>query len=211
MKLVVLGANGGTGHLVVREALTRGDRVTAIVRAHAKRPSIKHSQLTIAVGDPCDPKFLATVFEGQDAVISTLGGRRPTRLATSVYWRSADAIVEAAQTANLRHVAVTSSALLFPRKLLFDKCLATLVRPVLESATRMEETLGRTDLDVIVARCGFLTNADDARYRAEPGSLPLNGSSVSRLALARFLTDAVREPGSGTQIYGVAGPMPSVS
>ena len=87
---------------MVREALDRGARVTAIVRSNAKRPAGRHDQLSVVVGDPCDPEFLATVFRGQDAVISTLGGRRPTRKAASIYYMSADAIAEAALNTGLK-------------------------------------------------------------------------------------------------------------
>lgn len=206
MKLLVLGANGRTGRHVVREALDEGATVTAVVRSEAKRPAIRHERLHVVIGDPCDPKFLATVFRGQEAVISTLGGRRPTKKATSVYHRSADAIAEAAPDSGLSKVVVTSSALLFPQRRLFDRLLAATVRNVVESATRMEQTLGSAKLDVVVARCGFLTGSEERRYRAELGSLPDRGSSVSRLSLARFLVDTVQKPWSGYQVYGVSGP-----
>ncbi|WP_407494924.1 NAD(P)H-binding protein [Pseudooceanicola sp. MF1-13] len=206
MKIVVLGANGRTGKLVVEGALTAGDMVTVVVRSDDKRPSIKHNHLDLVVGDPCNPKFLTQVFKGKDAVISTLGGRTPSKAATSVYWKSADAIVEAAWNAGLRKVAVTSSALLFPRTRLFDMLLATMVRNVVKSATRMEETLERSQLDVIVGRCGFLTNSVERQYRAEVGSLPEDGSTVSRHGLAQFLVDQVRKPVTGLKVYGVSSP-----
>ncbi len=204
MKLVILGANGRTGTHVVQEALAGGDMVTAIVRSEAKRPLVHHPQLKVAVGDPCNPTFLAEVFGGQDAVISTLGGRSPTKKATSIYWWSANAIVEAAGVVGLGRVAVTSSALLFPSTRFVDKLLVNLVSNVVQSAARMEETLLRANLDVIVGRCGFLTDQDEKRYRAELGALPENGSSVSRLSVASFLLDKIRAPSSGKQIYGVA-------
>lgn len=206
MKLVVLGANGRTGRLVVQEALAAGDTITAVVRSDDKRLGIRHSNLRVAVGDPCDPTFLVTIFEGQDAVVSALGGRSPTRRATSIYWKSADAIADAAVTSGLRKIAVTSSALLFPRKRLADRLLAALVPNVVQSAARMEETLQRTSRDVIIVRCGFLTNSDERRYRAELGSLPRDGSTVPRLSLARFLVDTIHETSAGNQVYGVSGP-----
>lgn len=206
MKVVVLGASGRTGRHVVREALETGATVTAVIRSEAKRPATPHGRLRVVVGDPCDPQFLATVFRGQEAVISTLGGRRPTKKATAIYQRSADAIAEAARETGLRKVVVTSSALLFPPRRLFEKLLAAAVRNVVGSATRMERTLCRAELDVVVARCGFLTNTEETRYRAELGSLPASGSSVSRLSLARFLVDTVQTSWSGCQVYGVAGP-----
>lgn len=206
MKIVVLGANGRTGRLVVREALHKGETVTAVVRSDAKRPTIQHEQLNVVVGDPCDPKFLSEVFRDQDAVISTLGGRKPTKKATSVYWMSADAIIEAAWDTGLKKVAVISSALLFPPKRLFDRVLAAIVRNVVQSAHRMEQRLCAANLDVVVARCGFLTDLDETRYRAERGSLPKDGSSISRVGLAKFLVGAIQEPCSGYKIYGVSGP-----
>lgn len=206
MKLLVLGANGRTGSLVLREALERGETVTAVVRSDARRPIIQHDQLNVVVGDPCDPKFLSGVFPDQDAVISTLGGRTPTKKATSIYWMSADAIAEAAWNTGLRKVAVTSSALLFPPKRLVDRLLIIIARNVVQSASRMEQKLSTANLDVVVARCGFLTDVDETRYRAERGSLPEDGSSVSRMNLAQFLVDTIQKPCSGLQVYGVSGP-----
>lgn len=206
MKLVVLGANGRTGSHVVREALKTGAMVTAVVRSESKRPKIGHERLSVVVGDPCDPKFLATVFADQDAVISTLGGRRPTRKATSVYYRSADAIAKAALETGLDKIIVTSSALLFPPTRLLDRLLRAIVRNVVESAARMEQTLRKANLDVVIARCGFLTDSQETKYRAEPGSLPEHGSSIPRPGLARFLVDTVQQSWSGCQVYGVSGP-----
>lgn len=206
MNLVVLGANGRTGRLVVREALNKGETVTAVVRTDAKRLTIEHDQLNLVVGDPCDPKFLSEVFRDQDAVISTLGGRKPTKKATSIYWMSADAITEAAWNSGLKKVAITSSALLFPPKRLVDRFLAAIVRNVVQSANRMEQKLCTANLDVVVTRCGFLTDVDETRYRVERSSLPNHGSSVSRMSLAQFLIDAVQKPCSGYQVYGVSGP-----
>jgi len=206
MKLVVLGANGRTGKLIVEEALAIGDTVTAVVRSEAKRLQLTHDRLNVVVGDPCNSDFLSKVFESQDAVISALGGRSPTRSATSIYSRSADAIVGAARQSGLKKIAVTSSALLFPPSRLLDKLLANLVRNVVQSALRMEETLQSAQCDVTIARCGFLTNSDERRYRAQLGALPHNGSSVSRLSLAKFLVARTHDATSGMEVYGVSGP-----
>ncbi len=206
MKLVALGANGRTGRLVLREALERGASVTAVVRSDAKRPAIRHDRLRVVIGDPCDPHFLATTFQGEDAAISTLGGRRPTKRATSIYYRSAEAIARAAAETGLDRIAVTSSALLFPPRRLLDRLLAGIVHNVVHSATRMEQTLRDASLNVTIARCGFLTDANDTAYRAEQGSLPIEGSSISRPALAKFLVHAIEHPWSGFRIYGVSGP-----
>ena len=206
MELVVLGANGRTGTHVVRRAIDEGASVTAVVRSDAKRPMIRHDRLNVVIGDPCDRSFLTKVFRGQDAVVSTLGGRRPTKRATSIYHLSAGAIVDAARDTGLKKVAVTSSALLFPPQRLVDRILAALVRNVVHSAARMEQILCAADLDLVVARCGFLTDSEETAYRARQDALPEYGSSVSRRSLARFLVDSVNETWPGQYVYGVSGP-----
>ena len=71
MKLVILGANGRTGKLVLQAALDKGMDVTAVVRSAGKKPTILHERLKVVVGDPCDRDFLKHTLRGQDA--STTG------------------------------------------------------------------------------------------------------------------------------------------
>lgn len=204
MRLVVLGANGRTGRHVLRAALDDGIEVTAVVRCAKKHPGIRHERLTVAFGDPCDAEFLRPVFRGQDAIISTLGGRLPTKSATSVYHRSAHAMADAGSATGLARAVVTSTALLFPPERLSDRLLRRFVPNVVRSATRMEDILRASGLVWTFARCGFLNDAATARYRAQVGALPERGRSVSRQALARFLVDAAADPARGGRVFGVS-------
>ena len=206
MKLVVLGANGRTGKLVLQVALDRGMDVTAVVRSAGKQPCTRHDRLISRVGDPCNPTFLKSVLPGHDVVISALGGRSPTKMATSVYCRSASAIVEAACDTGLNRVLVTSTALLFPPRTLPERILQFVVPNVVRSATRMEEILKESDLNWTFARCGFLNDDEEAKYRAQKDSLPSKGTSVSRLALAHFLVDATENSDARCSVFGVSNP-----
>ena len=206
MKIVVLGANGRTGSQLVRLALERAADVTAIVRSEDKYLDFEDDDLTTMFGDPCDPKFLSRVFRGKDVVVSTLGGRTPTKTATSVNYRSADAIVEAARDTGLKRVLVISTALLFPPRSPLDRLLPMIVRHTVSSARKMEQTLAGADISWTFARCGFLTDKDETNYRAEIDRLPRNGSSVSRKGLASFLIDAIEHPDANCQVFGVSGP-----
>lgn len=204
MKLVLLGANGRTGKLVLEAALAKEIDVTAVVRSADKVPDLQHERLQVAVGDPCDPVFLASVFRDQDAVISALGGRLPSKAATSVYFRSAAAIVEAASVTGLKRVLVTSTALLFPDQTLLGKVLRVVVPNVVFSAGRMEDILKASGLDWTSARAGFLNDDRAPVYRARRDALPKNGTAVSRLALAQFLIDAISDPETHGAAYGVS-------
>ncbi len=207
MKLVVLGANGRTGRHVIELALKQGASVTAVVRSDATRLDIQHDELETCVGDPCDTGFLADVFQGQDVVISTLGGRLPTKKATAIYYQSAEAIVEAAYKVGVSRVIVTSSALLFPQTRLQDKLLKALVGNVVSSATRMEETLSAANIDTLAVRCGFLSDTAETRYRSLANALPERGTSISRRSLAQFLLDKATSAWTGHQVFGVSAPM----
>ncbi|MET9292926.1 NAD(P)H-binding protein [Streptomyces sp. NPDC003077] len=72
-KIAVYGANGTIGSRIVNEALRRGHQVTAVVRDPAKITATDPN-LTVATGDVLDPASVAAVADGQDVVVSAVGG-----------------------------------------------------------------------------------------------------------------------------------------
>lgn len=76
MKVLVLGATGGTGLQLVKRALSSGHHVTALVR-NADALQEYAGQMTITTGDPLDRAQLRNVLREQDAVLSGLGPRVP--------------------------------------------------------------------------------------------------------------------------------------
>jgi uncharacterized protein YbjT (DUF2867 family) len=72
MNILVLGATGSIGRLVVAEALQRGHSVRALVR-DAGRASCLLAAAEIVVGDVTRPETLGAAVDGIDAVIATLG------------------------------------------------------------------------------------------------------------------------------------------
>ena len=75
--LLVLGATGATGQLVVSQALAAGHSVTALVRSPEKITTT-HPNLTVVKGQPTDPQDVRRAIAGTDAVISTLGAMKGT-------------------------------------------------------------------------------------------------------------------------------------
>ena len=67
MKIVLYGASGMIGSRIMRELLSRGHTVTAIVRDPSKFPP---SQAVVRQGDVLDPARVAETAKGADAVIS---------------------------------------------------------------------------------------------------------------------------------------------
>lgn len=74
-KILVIGATGGTGRELVRQALERGYEVTAFVRTPSKF-GIEHPKLRIMQGDVMDYDSVEAAVPGHDAVLSALGHKR---------------------------------------------------------------------------------------------------------------------------------------
>ncbi len=72
MKLLIIGATGGTGRELVAQALAAGHEVTALVR-NPEKLGTRHERLRLVQGDILDPDSVDVAVVGQDAVLSSLG------------------------------------------------------------------------------------------------------------------------------------------
>src|SRR2546430_11640642 len=153
MNLVVLGATGGTGRLVVEQALAAGDSVTALVRSPQKQ-TIRHSNLRVVAGRATDTGDVARAFIGADAVISTLGG------SGSVIADSTRAIVEAAPKAGVRRVVALSSFCVDRDRLGPISRLLTgvMMGSVIRDKSAGEQLLRQSDLDWTIIYSSPLTD-----------------------------------------------------
>lgn len=104
MNLLILGASGRTGRLVIDRALAAGHDVTALVRSPEK-VAVRNSRLHVVAGQATDANDVARAMAGAVAVISVLGG------AGSVILDSTRAVIEAAHRTGVTRVVVMSSFL----------------------------------------------------------------------------------------------------
>jgi putative NADH-flavin reductase len=74
MKIIIFGASGKTGLLLLNQALQRGHSVTAFVR-NPKKISLKHPHLNVVKGDIAEPLSVENAVKGHDIIINTLGVR----------------------------------------------------------------------------------------------------------------------------------------
>lgn len=200
MKILLLGANGRTGRQFLRRALDKGDTVTAVVRGQDRLADVNHERLTVHVGSATDPEVLAPLVPGHDAVVSTLGPRRPTKAASAIYYESATAITEAMQGTEVTRLMVTSSALLFPKQTVFARTLRALVSKMVSAATRMEHQIRASNLDWTIVRTGFLTDDGTSTYQTSDRA----GGTVSRAGVACFLRTEMEQRGYLREVVGLS-------
>lgn len=102
MNIVLLGATGFVGSALLKEALDRGHTVTAIVRDPEKLES--RDRLVAKAGDVYDASQLATLIQGQEALISAFnpGWKNPNLYDDQV--RGTSSIIAAVKDAGIKRV-----------------------------------------------------------------------------------------------------------
>ena len=118
MRLLVLGATGGTGLEIVRKALERSHSVTALVRSPNRLEPFR-DRINIRQGDLLNAVELEQAMAGHDAVVSGFGPRVPISKAdANLLQRFALAVTAAMQGAGVRRAVIESVAFLFKNSIL---------------------------------------------------------------------------------------------
>lgn len=73
MRLIIFGATGSIGRLLVLEALAMGHEVTAFARSPQKLNDFEHRNLHVVQGDVFDIAAVEKAVKGHDAVLCALG------------------------------------------------------------------------------------------------------------------------------------------
>lgn len=194
-KILVLGATGGTGRLIVKEAVARGHEVSALVRSPEKAGDLKGARLV--AGDARDVGALRSALKGQDAVVSALGTPASPFKEVTLLSTATQALVTAMQEEHVsRLVAITgigagNSA--GHGGFLFDKLILPLIlRNVYADKNRQEAIIGTSGLDWVVVRPAVLNDKPGrGNVRALTDLSEFHGGTVSREDVARFVLDQV--------------------
>jgi putative NADH-flavin reductase len=161
MRVLIVGASGGTGRELVSQALDRGLAVTALVR-HPTRLRVTDARLTIAVGDVLDSPSLERVVRNQDVVLSALGHKRwwfPTRILSD----GTRNLVRAMEAAGVRRL-ICETALgvgdgWWRMGIYYTLFLTPFILPFYFNDKRRQEAIIRQSaLDWTIVRPGILTN-----------------------------------------------------
>jgi putative NADH-flavin reductase len=206
--LLVIGATGRTGRLVIEQAVARGHRVTAFVRSPDKLG--RHAETaTIVRGDPRSADDIAAALAGCDAVISALGPPIPPSAVpkpSTILGDAAKATALAMATAGVSRLVIMSGDLMFPNGGMAPLLVRVLLlRYLAKDQAELERATTATSLDWTIVRPTRLTDgALTKEYRAERDRLPDRARSISRADVAHFLITAAEQRDHVQQIVGLA-------
>ncbi|MFF5176389.1 NAD(P)-dependent oxidoreductase [Micromonospora sp. NPDC000089] len=188
MRLLLLGASGPTGRILLGKALEGGHHVTVLVR---RTGAVRqwNSRVTEVTGDATDETALRDVIPGNDAVLSTLGPGKSFR--SEIVSEAAAALVPAMSQSGVSRLIFlsafgagdTPSYASLPQRLLYG----TLLRKVLADKTVADRRLLQSGLDVTLVYPVLLSNGPaegysvgtDLRFRGLP--------RISRADAANFM------------------------
>ena len=195
MRITVVGATGGTGREVVRQALDAGHEVTPVVRT----PGRLDPRVEELVADVFDPAALGPAIEGRDAVISAMGprGRGPTTVCRD----SAAAITKAMAGAGVSRLVVVSASGFHPEgegplsRYVIKPLISRIFRHEYADLAAAEQVVTASGLRWTLLLPPRLTDKQHTgRYRTTLGGPVVGGATISRADLAdgavRCLDDA---------------------
>lgn len=179
MNILVLGATGATGKLVVEQALTSGHRVNALVRS-PQRLKTGHPNLNVITGDATEASDVARAMQGTLAVISTLGAPKGT-----VMTDATRAILAAGPQHSANRIVMLSSFAVERNRLTgFTKAMTGMtMKSALKDKAIAEEMLRASDRDWTIIHATQLTNA------AASGAASIMPAGV-RISMARKISRA---------------------
>jgi putative NADH-flavin reductase len=208
MKVVVLGATGGTGLEIVRQAIGRGHSVTAFVRSPERLKPFR-DRVNVKQGNLLNSSELEEVLKGQEAVLSAFGPRVPIAKTDQALLKEfAGALTAAMWRARVKRVIVESTAFLFKDSIFPPTYLVgrLLFPSLVADACAMEQLFERSQLDWTLIRPPRLTDGrHSGKYRIREGRLPRFGFSISRADVADCFLSLLDGERAIQKIVGASG------
>jgi putative NADH-flavin reductase len=200
MKIIVFGATGGTGKLIVTQALAKGHSVTALVRNPEGLPQDPH--LRVVQGDVFDFATVVDAIRGHRAVLSALGAR--TLKKSDVLARAMPNILEGMRQEYVTRLIVLGAAGLdrdwgkyqnaLTRMSLWMAKATMLKHPFIDQKAQ-ERLLAASDVDYTIVRTPRLIDGPfTGAYRVLPDALPPGALRVSRADVADFMLQQLTDP-----------------
>src|SRR5215211_5074940 len=189
MKVLIIGATGATGKILMREALEQGYDVTALARNPSAVASEDH-RLRVVEGNALDASSLEAAVADQDAVLSALGTRsaRPT----TPFSESTHNLIGAMDEHGVRRLVCITGIGVGDSKghvgFLYDRIIRPfVVKNIYDDKERQEEAIKQSDLDWVIVRPARLTDEPaKGEYKVFLGG-SYKAKTISRAHVADFM------------------------
>ena len=202
--VLVAGATGGTGSLVVAELIEQGYPVRAFVRSTARAVERLGTDVEAVVGDLKDPDSIAAALEGVGAVINTAsasvsGG--PENSAEHVDFEGARNLAEAALAAGAGQYVLVSSRGVTDD----DHYLNRMFNNILIWKRRGEEAVAASGIPYTIVRPGGLSDDPGGMQTIifEQGDTQSEGIWITRADVARVCVSALAHEAALNKVFEI--------
>jgi putative NADH-flavin reductase len=196
MRVLVLGATGGVGRLVVQEAMQRRHEITALVRSPQKLGELA-TRVRVVQGDALDSNAVGAAVAGQGAVTYVLGAGNVRH--TTLFSDSTRVLLAEMQRHSVRRLLCVTGVGAGETKghggFLYDRILYPLfTKGIYADKDKQEDLVRQSQTDWTLVR--------PAPFRSQtpPGSLrvvihvdDVTLRRISRLEVAKFLVDELEQ------------------
>lgn len=196
MKIGIIGAAGGIGMHLVKQALADGHQVTGMVR-NPDKLTVTHPNLSVIKGSAENASDIATLVAGQDVICDCLGTKNVTKPQT-MFSKSAENIAKCIKQDQLL-IAVTGLGAGESKghcNFLYDNFFQPLIlKRQYDDKNRQEKIIKEEIARWIIVRPGFLSNGKrTGEYRAITAFTGKHGGRISREDVADFILSQAKSP-----------------
>lgn len=199
MRIVIFGANGKTGRLIVKQALEAGHRVWAFMR-NSSSFSIIHPNLNIIVGELNETLKLRDLLSDKDVCISALGGKSLTKVSTN-FTNGIENVISVMKEKTVKKFLYISSLGAGESRIMFQQpfrfiILNVLLRVPIIEHNKNEQILMSSNLDWTIIRPASLTNEPKTqtfKHGIDKNKLAGN-PKISRASVASFIISQLTDP-----------------
>lgn len=204
MKIIVFGATGGVGRLVVKQALEEGFDVTAFVRTPDKLKATD-DRLTVVQGDAFHVEQVAAAIAGHDAVVSCLGSNQGMKKSEDLRTMAKN-IVAGMQQHGVKRIVYTASAGIndeLPG--IGGKVMMGVLKQVLIDHRAAVDAIEEAGVDYTIVRPMGLTNDSfSGKYREAETGVPGKSRTIPRADVAHFILKALGDATYENKSIGIA-------
>lgn len=196
--ILLVGATGALGKVLLGQALQRGYRVRALARKPQKL-KVEHPNLEVISGDVLQPDTLEVAATGVDLVISALGHKRflfPGRILS----RGTQNLLQVMKDQGVNRILAVTAMGISENRYRLGLYYTLFLQPLLlwpyfRDKERQEKILRNSELNYTIIRpANFIPGSAKSNYRhgERLGSYVLT-PLVSRATVARFILDELQQ------------------